>query len=48
MRSKLKDNIPEDIDRLYQDAINDFMQGKYQIAENNLKQLRLMLKNISN
>ncbi|MFX1450828.1 MAG: glycoside hydrolase family 172 protein [Promethearchaeota archaeon] len=34
----------EDMDKLYQDASHDFMQGKYKIAYENLKKLSLMLK----
>lgn len=36
----------EEIDRIYQDAIHDFMQGKYQIANENLDEVRKMLKNL--
>ena len=30
----------ENIDRLYQDMVHDFMQGKYDIAEENIKKLK--------
>ncbi len=44
-RAKLKDKFPEDIDKLYLDATHDFMQGKYQIALNELEQVKSMIKN---
>ena len=40
----MKDKLPNEIDILYQDALNDFMGGKYQIAYENLKKVRLMMK----
>ena len=33
----------EEMDRLFQDAWHNFMQGKYQIAYDNLKKVSLML-----
>jgi len=36
----------ENIDRIYQEAVHDFMQGRYQDADEKLKKARLMIQNI--
>ncbi|NVM29440.1 MAG: DUF2961 domain-containing protein [Candidatus Helarchaeota archaeon] len=44
LRNYRKSENKRSLDTLYQDAMHDFMQGKYQIAYNNFKKVRLMLK----
>lgn len=40
---ELKQNFSEKVDRLFQDAAHEFMQGKYQIAKLDLEKVRSML-----
>jgi hypothetical protein len=42
-KQQLRRKFPEKIDRLFQDAAHEFMQGKYQIAIANLKAIRSLL-----
>jgi hypothetical protein len=42
-KQQLKDKFPEKIDRLFQDAAHEFMQGKYSSAKADLKSIRSML-----
>jgi hypothetical protein len=42
-KQQLKEKFPENIDRIFQDAAHDFMQGKYQIAKINFEKIRSII-----